>query len=385
MNDVKFNLGQGGLGRQLPNDDHVTGFLFDVAQPTAFGTDKMLSFRSIEQVEAKGIIASDPTYALAHYTAKEFFRKHPEGLVFLGFQLTDASIIINLSQGRIRQYGVFDSIANIATYQTLMENLRTQHAPAICVIGATGITDMGDSLQTPDLHTLDAEYVSVLVAGDGSADGKALATSFGVPYVAAIGAVLGAMSSARVSDSIAWVKQYNYAVAQGELDEPIFADGDALSAYTSGDLDALNDKGYLFFRKFVGRSGSYLNDTFSATVLTSDYAYIENNRTIQKAERLLYAALLPEINSPLNVNPADGTLDVSTIGYFESLCDKTLRENMLANGELSGDEENPGYTITIDPEQDVLGSGVLEVAVKLVPVGVAREIIVTLGFAVSVG
>lgn len=385
MNDVRFNLGQGGLGRQLPNDDHVTGFLFDVAQPAAFGTDKMRSFRSIEQVEATGVVASDPTYALAHYAAKEYFRKHSEGLVFLGFQLTDASIIINLSQGRIRQYGVYDSIANIATYQTLMENLRAQHAPAICVIGATGITDMTAPLQVPDLHTLDAEYVSVLVAGDGSADGKALATALGVPYVAAIGAVLGAMSSARVSDSIAWVGQYNYAVAQGELDQPIFADGDALSTYISADLDALNDKGYLFFRKFVGRSGSYLNDTFSATLLTGDYAYIENNRTIQKAERLLYAALLPEINSPLNVNPADGTLSTSTIGYFESLCDKTLRENMLANGELSGDEETPGYTITIDPEQDVLGSGVLEVAVKLVPVGVAREIIVTLGFAVSVG
>lgn len=385
MNDINFELGSGGLGAQLPTDDNVTGLLFYQSQPGSWGTSKVRSFRSIEQVEAAGIAETDPTFALVWYTCSEFFRMNPQGILFLIFDLIDASEIVNLTSGRVRQYGVFDTILGVASMQTLMEELRGLHAPAICLVGATGITDVKDNAQTPDLHTKDSEYVSVLVAGDGAGAGKALATSLGLTYVAAIGAVLGATSRAKVSDSIAWVEQFNFAVAAGELEDLIFAGGETYESLLAADLDTMHDKGYLFFRRFVGRSGSYLNGSFSATDLQSDYAYIERNRTVQKAERLLYAALLPKLNSPLKVNPVNGQLANSTIKYFESLCDKTLRENMLANDELSGDEENPGYSIIIDPEQNVIATGKLAIAVKLVPVGVAREIDVLLGFAVSVG
>lgn len=385
MNDIDFQLGSGGLGALPPTDDHVSAILVLQAQPGSWGTTQVRSFRSIEQVEQAGILETDPSFALVHYTCKEFFRMNPTGILYLIFDLIDSSEIVNLTQGRVRQYAVFDTVANVSDYQTLMEELRTLHAPAICIIGATGITDVKNPTQTPDLHLADSELVSVIIAGDGSADGKALATSLGVPYVAALGAVLGATSSAKVSDSVAWVEQFNFAVSNGELEGLIFAGGETYESLLAADLDDLHDKGYLFFRRFVGRSGSYLNSSFSATDLQSDYAYIERNRTIQKAERLLYAALLPKLNSPLKVNPANGQLANSTIKYFEALCDKTLRENMLANDELSGDEENPGYSIIIDPEQNVIASGTLEIAVKIVPVGVAREIQVLLGFAVSVG
>ena len=133
----------------------------------------------------------------------------------------------------------------------------------------------------------------------------------------------------------------------------------------------------MFFRKFVGRAGTYLNDTHTCTEAISDYAYIEANRTIQKAQRLCYAALLPQLNSPLQVD-GQGKLSPLTCSFFESLVETTLRQNMLSNQELSD------FSVSIDPDQNVLQTSVLEVVVTLVPVGVARNIIVRLGFATSI-
>jgi hypothetical protein len=47
---------------------------------------------------------------------------------------------------------------------------------------------------------------------------------------------------------------------------------------------------------------------------------------------------------------------------------------MEANGELSA------YEIVINANQNVVSTSRLEITVKLVPVGVAREIIINLGF-----
>ncbi|MEI2422096.1 DUF2586 family protein, partial [Arthrospira platensis SPKY2] len=81
-----------------------------------------------------------------------------------------------------------------------------------------------------------------------------------------------------------------------ELDVPGFADGSPYSALTAGQLQTLHEKGYIFMVKHVGMAGTYLNDSFTATAPNSDFAYIENNRTMDKAQRGVYTALLPKIS-----------------------------------------------------------------------------------------
>jgi len=170
------------------------------------------------------------------------------------------------------------------------------------------------------------------------------------------------------------VERFN--VRQGDDFEIVeLADGQEYNAVASAALDTLNTKGYLFFRKQVGISGAYLNDSHSATDATSDFAYIENNRTIQKAKRNIRTALLPTLNSPLSVN-ADGTLTADTVKFFENLASRPL-ERMQSAGELSN------FLVIIDPDQDVLATSTLAITVKLQPRGVARTITVVIGFEAS--
>ena len=60
-----------------------------------------------------------------------------------------------------------------------------------------------------------------------------------------------------------------------------------------GLLDQLHNYGYIYLRKFNERAGTYFNYSTTATVSTSDYYTIENNRTIDKALRNLRTSLYP--------------------------------------------------------------------------------------------
>jgi hypothetical protein len=164
-----------------------------------------------------------------------------------------------------------------------------------------------------------------------------------------------------------------------EFDEPAIAIGTGtvlVKDQATAGLTTLNDSGYIFLKKYTGIDGSYYNDTPTCIASTSDYANIENNRTIDKAVRNVRALLLPFVNSPLYVN-TDGTLTEDVISNYKNTVKQAL-EQMERDGELSA------FSTTIDPTQNVLTTSKIAVSIKLVPVGVAREIEVNIGFAVSV-
>lgn len=377
LKKVEFVLGEGGLSRELPNQDHISALCFDFAGPSAFTTARMQSFRSIGQVEAQGIDAQG-IYADVWYHASEFWRINPNGKLWLIFEFNtqSASAIVAQTSGEIRQYAVIrnHSLANVNALQTLMNQLQTLDAPAVCVMGSGGILDLGSVSGSDRPRNQSNPNVMCLVAGDGSNNGAALAGALGLPCLIAIGAVLGAISLSAVHESIAWVAKFNF--AKTELENPIFVDGVLLANVSASDLDDYDDMGFVFFRKFVGRAGSYINQSHAATDLQSDYAYLENSRTIQKAIRGMRANLLPQLSSPLYAQ-ADGTLRPDTIGFFKSKTSTALVQ-MENDGELSA------FSVEIDPIQNVVSTGLLEIVTKILPVGVAREIIVKLGFTAAI-
>jgi hypothetical protein len=85
---------------------------------------------------------------------------------------------------------------------------------------------------------------------------------------------------------------------------------------------------------------------------------------------------LPDLNAPLVVN-SDGTLKDATVSYFEAL-GQNATDQMEKDGEISASK------VTVDPAQDVLTTSQLTVSCKIVPVGVARNIVVNIGFTVSI-
>ena len=131
----------------------------------------------------------------------------------------------------------------------------------------------------------------------------------------------------------------------------------------------------MFLKKYVGNAGTYFNDSHTAIIATSDYAYIENNRTIDKAKRGIYSSVLPALGSPLVLN-SDGTLTDTTIAYFSSLAELNLTQ-MVRDADLSA------FAVSIDSTQNVLATNLLVIAVELLPVGVARAIRVNIGFVPS--
>ncbi len=373
LNDVSFQVLNGGLGRIAEGEDHVSALKFTAAAPGAYSGAKCKSYNDIEAVKTDGIVQGDATYGEAYYHASEFFRISPGATLWLCFGSATYAEMNTAAQGKIRQVGVFFSTFSDLTtvHQAGAIALDALHAPIQIIAGYNGAALTLGTAADQAINT--APNVSVLLAGDGGGAGKALATALTKPYVPAVGAVLGAMSKAKVHESPAWVEKFN--LSDGlELETIRLADGN--DNPSDATLSGLNTKRYLVFRKYVGRSGTYLNDSHSSIAGTDDYAYIESNRTIQKAKRQIYAALLPNLNGPLTVDADSGKLAPGTVKYFENQTNRPLNA-MLSAGEMSG------FGVYINPDQDVLATSKLQIQVKIVPRGVARNIVVNIGFSVT--
>ena len=132
----------------------------------------------------------------------------------------------------------------------------------------------------------------------------------------------------------------------------------------------------LFRSVSQSRYRSYWNESNTAIATTSDYAYIENNRTIEKAIRLLNSAYLPELNGPIKLN-ADGTIADVDVARLESVGNTAL-------DQMTRDDELSAKSVTIDPNQDILATSELTIAVTLVIKGVARYIVIPIGFKPSI-
>jgi hypothetical protein len=239
---------------------------------------------------------------------------------------------------------------------------------------AADISGTADLTTLPDLSALTASLVMPCIGQDGNGLGAFLFATTG-KSVTTMGATLGALAYAQVNEDIAWVQKFNMSDGT-ELDVPAMANGQLVRDLSDGLLGSLQDKAYNFLRFFVGVSGSYFNDDRTAVSVQSDYAYASNVRTIQKATRGVYAGLIPALNSPLTLN-SDGALTDVSIEYLTTLAEKNLQQ-------MQRDTEISAFAVAIDATQNVLSTGKIIITVNIVPVGVARNIQVNIGFNVSI-
>ncbi|QHB38494.1 structural protein [Flavobacterium phage vB_FspM_lotta8-1] len=395
LNDIKFNRGEGGLGRALAGEDHISGIVsyFDaVSIPSSFVSSPIQVVYSLEEAEALGILPwsstnSDENVAGLHYQIKTAYQANPKMVLYIMIKDDASKDYLELiemqrfAEGKIRQVGVNDwredlfAVGTLAILQSACDVLEAEHKP-LSVLFAPRIAAISSLGDLPDLRALDAKNVSVIIGSDGVGEGYALGNEFGY-FVSCLGLALGALSIAKVNENIAWVGRFNVAKNDtNEFDVPALTTGVLVKTLAPAALDTLNAKGYIFLLKHVGTAGTYFNDTHTAKVVTSDYAFIENNRTIDKAVRGVRTFMLPSLNSPLYVNP-NGTLTEDTIASFRNDALRAL-EQMEREGEISAKE------VVIDPAQNVLSSSKLVVSIKIIPVGVARNILVNIGFAVKI-
>lgn len=390
MNGVKFIRENGGLSRVLPGEDHTSGLI-------VYGETTVAKTLLNNVVDLEIINVTHETNPVLHYHVSEFFRINPgaklyvQGVEASDKTYTEVKVLQNFAQGKIRQLAICDFKMASTNLQTCVKKLN-QIAQEL----ALGITPLSilfsckiqtsEMTSLPDLHTFSSERVSVVIGQDGAGRGNYIHGS--QPSVSCIGAVLGAVSKAKVSESIAWVERQNLVsdtydkkftgdeFKGVEMDVPAFCDGSLVGNYTPAQLQSLNDKGYLFLVQYPGNAGTYLNDSFTATAQNDDFAYIENNRTIDKAIREVNRVLVPKISAPVYIDPDTGNLEASNIDALEALCEEPL-DAMLRDGEISG------HHVSISPYQKVLQTSKLEVVLKIIPVGTLREIVVKIGLTLQ--
>ncbi|HOU67600.1 MAG TPA: DUF2586 family protein [Paludibacteraceae bacterium] len=409
LNDITFQRQNGGMGRTAASEDPVSGLLLGMNSAVVSTSSVLTPFASLvvgsvtlyvatlkyyEQLEATyGITrteASDDITAeqaaknFIDYHVSEFFKHSPSGTLYLAVKLTgdvlpaEISAMQNYAGGKIRQVGIAAAgtaaitAEQLTGYQTEAGSLETNHMPlSILVAQRKGAYDDIGDITAVNLSLADRRNVSVLISQDLDATLQAEQNSSKLNEVAAIGTLLGCVSAASVNESIAWVQKFPV-----EMKAPGFVTGDLLKETTTTNLNLLNDNRYIFVRSHVGVSYVYFNDSHTLDVSTSDYAYIENVRTMDKATRGIRANMLPYLNAPLDVDATSGHLRADTVAALETVVGKALEE-MEKAGELSG------YSAVIDPDQNVLSTSEVTVVIRNVAVGVMRQVKVKIGFTTS--
>ena len=319
-----------------------------------------------------------------HYHIDRFFKIQPKGVLYVGvygipgsYTFTEATTMRIFANGEIRQLGVYApgatfNAALVTALDTEVMKGEDADAPYSAILTPN---IKGTALSALPTLASNSDYrVSVDIAMDGGAVGLDLYYAQGVS-IGTMGALLGAVSLASVNENIGWVQKFN--ISDGtEFETAWFGNGVAVKDQASSLLDTLNSYKYIFFRKFTNRTGTYYNDSHTSIANTSDFAYIENVRTMDKAIRLIQENTLPKLNGPLLVN-ANGTLTEQDISEFERLSAIGL-DDMQRNQEISA------YSFAMDSSQDVLTTSQVEATITIVPVGVARNIVFNVKFATSI-
>jgi len=387
MGKITFIKGQGGLNRRQPGEDHISAFIFySSVLPAGFdANNRIKEVNDLTGAQDLGIIntaGTDLLIRIMFYHVSEFYRINPGAKLFIAIYaepvgaLTFAEIetVQNFAEGKIRQMAIWTKKAyadgNFALIQTILDTLDTQHKYISSVLLASNLVGV-TTATLANLRGLVAPKVSGVLAQDGGAKGKALYTEAGYS-ITAIGAMLGTTSLAKVNECIGWVEKFPMNAL--ELDVPAFANGDLVKNLTEATIDAVDGKGWIFLRKYESDGQVYFNDSHTAVVVTNDYAYIEANRTMDKAMRGVRKKLLPQLNGPVLVDPQSGKLSPDYVTHLENLGDQAL-EQMERDGEISG------YKTFVDPDQDVLSTSEVQVSIIDVPVGVSRNFKVKVAYA----
>lgn len=385
MNDVIIEKINGGLGRRNPSGDMISGLVANgVAVVGGVQLGTVYRLKSLRDAESLLITESyDTTNSVLVYEhIKEFFRANPSGDLYLLLAPQTASYsdladksenyatkILIEAEGKVRQLAIaYNPSANVADFsattsaiikaQELADESYSKHRPLHILLEGKGY----DYSTPSDFRTLNSKNVSVMI-------GQSLSVANNNATYAAVGTLLGTVSKASVNENIAWVGKHN--LHGGSLTVSAIS-GTSISSISEGDLDTLNDKGAIFFITHIGRAGIYFNDSHTCTSSTSDFAYIENNRTIDKAVREIRTILLPRLNSTVAVDD-EGKLSPEIIKSYESDGRRAL-EQMLKSEEVSN------FDVLVDPEQNILSTSVLLVDFEITPTGTARKLKATVGF-----
>lgn len=395
MQKLTITRTNGNIVRSLAGEDHISGLVFYSATlPTATegaegfsATERIRTISTIETAEKLGITADATAWEtkVLHYTLSSIFNMNPGVSLYVGIfkpasganAFSEIKQIQNYAGGRLRQVGVWNGAVELSdtlvnSLQSVRTTLEAQNKP-LSILYAPKVTDV--TALPSNLAKIGRNGVSVIIGQDGAGVAAELYADAGntaKASVSALGDLLGAVSKAKVHESIAWVESFPTNIAV-----PAFGDGKKYRDLDEAVIETLDSSRYIFLRTYDGLAGSFFNDNHTLDEPTSDYAYINDVRTMDKAVRGVRTYLLPKLGRPMKVDAETGKLERTAVEHLITTGNKALEE-MEKAGELSG------YRFDIDPDQNILATSRVRGVIKNVAMGVMRNLDLEIGFAPSV-
>lgn len=385
LRGVNIEKLQGGLQRLATGTDNhlgllVTGLPADAVATAINNSGKGVVLESVYDAEELGINAAyDANNSLTLYRdITEFFRLAPEATLYLFNSVVAADVTAFINQNKeLKGFAVYitynsgtpNLVTEINAYQTLVNNLAIENRLIdFVLIGANDLDDFSE-----DLHELNAPNVSVVV-GCMADDG-----------VVGLGSALGMVAVRKVNENLGSVDIIEKPRAKRGLnDYPLtdktlglwlnayLTDGTDVESMTYAALKAIFDKGYIVVAGFEGYPGYFFQNSFTAVALTSDFAFIENNRVWNKAARIIRTTLLPRVRGIVKKDPSTGFIAPTTASSWKALIDKAL-EQMVTDDEISG------FETFIDYQQVVNSTAPVKVNASVVADGIVHEFEVAVG------
>jgi hypothetical protein len=400
---VIINKLNGGLGRKNATDDNKA--ILIIGMPIT-GTTAVLNtaYKLLQttDAEALGITAAFDANesVLVHHNIDRFFGMCPDGelhLIPVAAAQTPTAIVgladvvtavrdttepnvIAIAHHSITVPDIDDHVEAVQAFVNAFSE-ENRYIDAVILEGIGEAEALTPVANYPDLRAKEAANVSVSIAQDPAVGSIAAAYA----KYADVGTVLGGICVRQVNENLGSVDILNKpSSAKGREDYPLslvdtgawasaqLSDGRGFSALSKADQKSLTDSGYIYAGSFNGYGGVFFNSSPTCVEKADDFAYIENNRTWNKAVRYVRKTLIPRVRGIVKKDPATGYIRPSTIADWNSRLNKAL-EVMITDNEISG------FDFYINPNQTLSEDDPLSVKGQIVVDGIVFEFEVDLG------
>lgn len=402
LTGVAVNKLDGGLGRRNPSTDNVVALVIamsldglDLEQNQA---KKILQVADAERIGVNASYDANNTVLVYHHIT-EIFRLSPDATVYLiptaQGAITEAILTDILPTVRANQdikglaFNGFDN--TISDMPALVELVQSKFIDKLfsenryidfALLEGKGTGATISATDIADLRTKAAPQVSVVIAQDPSI------ANIDPAYknYAAVGSALGMLSVRKINENIGSVNIKNKpAGKKGTSDYPLtysadglwldsnLSDGTIAQSLSKTDLKTLTNKGYIYASSYEGYGGIFFSNSPTCVEKKSDYSFIENNRTWNKAGRVIRLTLIPEVKGTVKKDPQTGFIKSTTISRWQGLLNKAL-EQMVIDDEISG------FAIYIDPNQYLSEDDPLKIKAQIVKDDIVHEFEVDLGY-----
>ena len=376
---------QGGLNRLAIGTDNHLALICDFIPVGEIATavnnsGKGIVLRSLYEAEVLGINASfDANNGCKLYEdIAEFFDFAPSATLYLFNKTVKADLKIFINHNKeIKGYGFAvdyneetpNLVTTINAQQMIIDEFAVENR--LIDFAIVGINNLPNFTQ--DLFTLDAPNVSLCAACSDDSG------------IIRVGSALGMLAARKINENLGSVNIENKPLAKrGTQDFPLTNDkkgtwleaflpnGDAVDSIEKTALNAILAKGYIIAAGYEGYAGFFFVNSYTCIARESDFAFIENNRTWNKAARIIRTTLLPEVKGRVKKDPETGFIASTTVGRWMSLVNKAV-EKMVIDDEISG------FEIFINEKQIVTDTAPAKVQATIVMDGIVHEFELAVG------